>query len=89
MTLSPTDQSRLAELERLAERATPGEWEVVSDNGTMIPQPCVIDKYQTIICNVLEDNWDANARLIAASRSAIPWLIQWVRRLEKEGEGGE
>lgn len=87
---------QLAEWERLANEATEGPWQVrqfpTASYGR--PQFWVLDSIPdrdgkvvaNAICSATATNQDAsrNASFIAASRLAVPLLIQRIRELEKE-----
>ena len=72
---------RLAELEALAEKATPGEWSA-RDNAVKVvwtnPQGKRCTAYVAECNSATEDN-PAHAKLIAAARTAIPELIAALR----------
>lgn len=69
--------SRLSELKELAAAATPGPWEPILNEGGeeyWLPHPF----WTTTACGPCGE---ANARFIAAARTAVPELVAEVERL--------
>lgn len=93
-------EQELAELERLAEAATPGPWDdVISTWSVRALGPQAHGEYICDLVSVDAGNEEdpemgpqtrANKALIAAARSAVPALIAWGRGLERyNGELGQ
>jgi hypothetical protein len=87
MTEQLTEQ-QLAELEALADAATPGPWDSHDEMGPSTVVFVVGVKHCAVI-NALYAWWEgigekeaiSNAAFVAASRAAVPALIAEVRRL--------
>ena len=81
-------EQELADLERLADAATPGPWRAVAMNGVAgVAAPDHMRCYVYIhgrsaeVSDETVARWQRDAHLIAAARTAVPALIEEVRRL--------
>lgn len=79
-------EQQLNEWEELAKAATPGEWHAIQDSvigsgGDYNFQ--IADMYNG---HFADAEVEANAAFIAASRTAVPALVEMVRELEAENE---
>lgn len=77
------------ELQRLADAATPGEW-VASPGGYVYrEEPEIHDRFDVLDTNIATAHESAaDAEFIAASRSAVPNLLDRVRELEAADDIG-
>jgi hypothetical protein len=74
------DAEKLAELRQLHEDAMPGTWVDVPDESF---DRCVKSgDYYVATCHFGAFNVNANARLIAAARNALPELLAEIERLQ-------
>jgi len=84
-------EQELADLERIADAATPGPWRAVAMNGVAgVAAPdhmrCYVYIHGRIdaVSDETVARWQRDAHLIAAARTAVPALIEEVRRLTAE-----
>lgn len=79
-----------AELRRLAEAATPGPWHLGKTGNTESHWVCAMDDENVIqphcdhACRDAQREFDADAAFIAASRSAIPALLDALEEAERQ-----